>query len=329
MIQRAKGTPKAIKIHNLSLPEFFASYGTEEQCRKHFESIKWPNGFVCPVCGGTHATYYGVKQIYECTSCRHQTSLKAGTIMENSKLSLHQWLLMMYLMACTINGTSAAELHRQVGIGYTAAKLNARKIKVAMSQRNLIYLLKGAVGMDEIFIGSPTKEAKRGLGTEKQQVIVLLSLKNGLFPNYLRLVPVVDATTITTSNVLLENVKIGSSLYGDGKTTYPSLRSHYKVTMEVNNYKEHPDQHQWINTVIFNLKSFLQGTYHGIEKKYLRLALAEFEWRFNRRSLGRHKIDAITRTVVGSRGITHRALVKMFSSVDDQLFRGQLLVPEL
>ena len=208
-------------------------------------------------------------------------------------------------MACTINGTSAAELHRKVGIGYTAAKLNARKIKVAMSQRNLIYLLKGAVGMDEIFIGSPMKEAKRGLGTEKQQVVVLLSLKNGLLPNYLRLVPVVDATTITTSNVLLENVKIGSSLYGDGKTICPSLRSHYKVTMEVNNYKENPDQHQWINTVISNLKSFLQGTYHGIEKKYLRLALAEFEWRFNRRSLGRHKMDAITRAVVGSRGITH------------------------
>lgn len=243
MIQRAKGTPKAIKIHNLSLPEFFERYGTEEQCRKHFESIKCPNGFVCPVCGETHTTYYGVKQIYE----------------------------------CTINGTSAAELHRQVGIGYTAAKLNARKIKVAMSQRNLIYLLKGSVGMDEIFSGSPTKEAKRGLGTDKQQVVVLLSLKNGLFPNYLRLVPVIDATTITTSNVLLENVKIGSSLYGDGKTTYPSLRSHYKMTMEVNNYKEHPDQHQWINPVISNLKSFLQGTYHGIEKKYLRLALAEFE----------------------------------------------------
>ena len=99
--------------------------------------------------------------------------------------------------------------------------------------------------------------------------------------------------------------------------------------MEVNNYKENPDQHQWINTVISNLKSFLQGTYHGIEKKYLRLALAEFEWRFNRRSLGRHKMDAITRTIVGSRGVTHRSLVKMFASVDDQLFRGQLLVPEL
>jgi len=46
----------------------------------------------------------------------------------------------------------------------------------------------------------------------------------------------------------------------DRKITYPSLCSHYKVTMEANNYKNNQDQHQWINTVISNLKSFLQGT---------------------------------------------------------------------
>jgi len=118
-------------------------------------------------------------------------------------------------MSCTINGTSASELYRQVGIGYTAAKLNARKIKVTMSQRNLIYLLKGSIGMDDIFIGSPSKDEKRGLGTDKQQVVVLFSLKNGRFPKYLRLVSVVDATAIISSNVLLENVQIGCSLHGD------------------------------------------------------------------------------------------------------------------
>ena len=49
---------------------------------------------------------------------------------------------------------------------------------------------------------------------EKQKVIILLSLKNGLFLNNLFLVPVVDATIIISANVMLKNVRIGSLLYG-------------------------------------------------------------------------------------------------------------------
>ncbi|WP_043907285.1 transposase, partial [Xanthomonas hortorum] len=36
----------------LSMPEFFASYGTEAKCYRALYKWRWPQGFRCPVCAG-------------------------------------------------------------------------------------------------------------------------------------------------------------------------------------------------------------------------------------------------------------------------------------
>ena len=35
----------------MSMPEFIAQYGTEEQCAAALEQTRWPDGFRCPRCG--------------------------------------------------------------------------------------------------------------------------------------------------------------------------------------------------------------------------------------------------------------------------------------
>jgi len=50
----------------------------------------------------------------------------------------------------------------------------------------------------------------------------------------------------------------------------------------------------WINTLLGNVKSAMQGTYHAIQSKHLPRYLAEFEYRFNRR----FKLDAIVTRLV-------------------------------
>ncbi len=72
----------------LSLPGFLARYGGEAQCEQALESARWPQGFVCPQCAGTahcRCERHGSKY-RQCLACRHQTSLRPGTVMENSKL---------------------------------------------------------------------------------------------------------------------------------------------------------------------------------------------------------------------------------------------------
>lgn len=101
----------------LSLPAFLKRYGTESQCEQALEQARWPAGFVCPHHAGTrHSRFqHGPTTYWPCASCRHQTSLRAGTVFDNSKLSLRIWLLAMYLLSQSKTNPSALELMRPLG----------------------------------------------------------------------------------------------------------------------------------------------------------------------------------------------------------------------
>ncbi len=70
----------------------------EEAARKHFEAIRWPNGPVCPQCGGSDRVRpYGGKSMgpgwYHCNDCRRKFTATMGTLYERSHIPLHKWLL--------------------------------------------------------------------------------------------------------------------------------------------------------------------------------------------------------------------------------------------
>jgi ribosomal protein L37AE/L43A len=82
----------------LSLPAFLVQYGSEGQCERALEAARWPDGFVCPRCAGKGCSkFYRHRQAYwQCSQCRHQSSLRSGTVFEHSRLPLRSWLLAMY-----------------------------------------------------------------------------------------------------------------------------------------------------------------------------------------------------------------------------------------
>ena len=90
-----------------SLMQFMDEYGTEEKCREALFRWRWPNGFVCPRCSQTVHCRVQSRGLYQCSGCRHQVSLTAGTILASTKLPLRTWFLAMYLMTQTKNGISA------------------------------------------------------------------------------------------------------------------------------------------------------------------------------------------------------------------------------
>src|SRR4051812_1305135 len=75
----------ASRVRGLGEAEFQAAYGTEERCRTAVEELRWPEGFVCPVCGGRQGTRLSTRPKIQCTSCRHQASSTAGTIFASTK----------------------------------------------------------------------------------------------------------------------------------------------------------------------------------------------------------------------------------------------------
>nr|WP_237651234.1 transposase [Xanthomonas translucens] len=78
----------------LSIPAFLSRYGSEAQCVEALVQARWPDGFVCPQCGHSHASRFerGRQHLWQCARCRVQTSLTAGTPMADTKLPLRVWL---------------------------------------------------------------------------------------------------------------------------------------------------------------------------------------------------------------------------------------------
>ena len=260
--------------------EFQCKYSTDEACREKLFEKRFPDGFICPVCGCTE--YYTIKKrnTCQCKSCRHQTSVTAGTVMHRSHLPLTTWFWAIYLCVTDKRGISAVQLSRNLGIGYETAWYLLARIRKAMGQRNEEYQLSGIVEMDDAYIGGPSHNGKRGRGTDKTKIVVSLSKSPDGVPFFVRMKVVEDLKHDTIQGVADEVVKNGSNVESDGASAYANL-SGVNVTAKP---FEVGDLH-WLHVVISNLKTFLLGTYHGRCTKFQNY-LDEFCYRFNRRMNG-------------------------------------------
>ena len=72
----------------LAMAEFTASYGTEEQCREALVKWRWPEGFACPHCASRRYSYCNPRHQFQCTACKVQTSVRAGTLFHKSRTPL-------------------------------------------------------------------------------------------------------------------------------------------------------------------------------------------------------------------------------------------------
>ncbi len=84
----------------LSLNEFLNKYGTEPQCEAALEKARWPRGFICPGCHSTRhcVVWHGRAKTFQCSCCRRQITLRAGTIFHGSKLPLTTWFQAIYFL---------------------------------------------------------------------------------------------------------------------------------------------------------------------------------------------------------------------------------------
>jgi len=65
---------------------------------------------------------------------------------------------------------------------------------------------------------------------------------------------------------------------------YPQLKSQgYTHERILSSEPEAEEKFRWVHTLISNAKSFIAGTFHGLDKKHLQAYLDEFCYRFNRR----------------------------------------------
>ncbi|SCW81904.1 Transposase zinc-ribbon domain-containing protein, partial [Paenibacillus tianmuensis] len=151
----------------MTLKRFQEKFHSDDACREHLFQIRWTNGFCCPKCEHTAFYFLETRKLYQCTRCKHQASVTAGTIMHKSHTPLLTWFWAIFLVAHDKRGVSAVFLSRELEISYPTAWLLLHKIRKAMGDRDAHYQLAGLVELDDAFFGAPTEGGKRGRGTDQ------------------------------------------------------------------------------------------------------------------------------------------------------------------
>lgn len=294
--------------------DFFTTFTTEEACERHLMQARWPDGMPCLQCGKKEF-YPRLKdrRAYQCKSCKFFNRPTAGTIFHRTHTALLEWFVAIFLVAFDKRWLSALLLSEELGLHYRTAWDMLSRMRRAMAKRDAAYKLKGYVEIDEMFIGSPSEAKKRGRGTEKTPVLVAVSYtpiegKNEV-TGFAKLQAVDAITEATILTFVKAQVEPGSTIRTDGLSVYPVLERHgFKHDREpVLKRKAHlvlPHVH----TFISNLRSFVQGTHHGLSETHLQQYLDEFCYRFNRRHRRGEMFDRLLRACLEQKEVPHSAL---------------------
>lgn len=102
---------------DLNMASLVAIFADEDAAREFLEARRWPDGPVCPHCGGegyaltakSTSKRPGRKGLKKCKACRKQFTVRIGTVFEESKIPLRKWLL---AIAMIVLGSSPCESAR-------------------------------------------------------------------------------------------------------------------------------------------------------------------------------------------------------------------------
>ncbi|MCY4413255.1 MAG: IS1595 family transposase [Caldilineaceae bacterium] len=131
----------------LSVFEFFEMLPDEQSAIEFIESVRWPDGVVCPRCKSARAKKIANQKRYNCNDCRRQFSVRTGTVFENTRIPLRKWLYALYMIQTARKGISSIQLSKELGITQKAAWFMLHRIREAMDPG--LELLTGEVEVDE------------------------------------------------------------------------------------------------------------------------------------------------------------------------------------
>ena len=283
------------------------------------EARVWPNGPLCPHCGGFEriskmkgkSTRIGA---YKCYQCRKPFTVKVGTVFEASHVPMRHWLQAMFLLASSKKGISSNQLARTLGCTLKTAWFISHRIREAMKIVGAEPL--GGAGKiiesDETYWGpksadrDPRMKARRkGRPGHGSKAKILTLVERG---GQARSFKMDDFKSDTVRRVLLANASPLSRLMTDEGTTNAigkHFAKHETVKHGADEYARGDVSTNTVEGFFSVFKRGMRGTYQHCQEKHLHRYLAEFDFRYNNRvALGvgdEERAERALKGIVGKR----------------------------
>jgi transposase-like protein len=278
-------------------------------------NLRWPDGVCCPRCGSTRVRFIQTRSVWECREIHtaRRFSIKTGTIMEESPLSLDKWLCAIWLEANAKNSISSYEVKRALGITQKSAWFMQQRVRLAMQNGDFFKKLTGEVEVDETFIGGKArnmhagKRNAKGRGAAGKAVVMGLLERHGEVRTF-----VVDNTS---RKKLLPNVRAhvekGTQVFTDALASYTGLAPEY-----VHSVIDHAECYAKGNVHTNGLENYwslfkrcIKGTHISVEPFHLFRYLDAEAFRFNSRKAkdGGRFLKVLGQ--VGGKRLTYKSLI--------------------
>ena len=274
----------------LSMTQFLERYGSDDRCEAALIASRWPEGFACPACDSRpNSSFRREGRLYfQCSACRHQCSVISGSIFEATKLPLTRWFLAMHLLTQSKNNVAALELMRHLGVCYKTAWLVKHKLMEVMREREDSRVLDGRVEIDDAYLGGELAGGKSGRGSQNKVpfIAAVQTTPDGRpqFACFAQQPFTIEAVAAWAAKSLAPSATVVT----DGLWCFGGVKligaEHERVVTGGGAASSKLPQFKAINTLLGNLKTALNGTYHAFDfAKYAHRYLAEAQYRFNRR----------------------------------------------
>ncbi len=297
------------KPENISLYQFFERFPNEESARVYFEKKRWNDQIVCPHCGSekTSECKNHKPMPYRCKSCRKHFSVRTGTVLAESRLPLHKWLMAMYMLTTARKGISSVQMAKELGITQKSAWFLAQRIRECWfgkdSDSDRSDKLEGIVEVDETYVGGKNKgmhahKRKQHTRFSNKQIVLGMRERNGNVRAFH-----MEKNDRSMAAPIHKHVEKGSIVMTDSAAVYNHLSKsyeHHSVNHSVGEYVRGQAHTNGIESFWALLKRGHYGIYHYMSPKHLHRYVNEFSFRHNTREFG--TMDFISATLTRAIG---------------------------
>ncbi|MDP4588781.1 MAG: hypothetical protein NWS86_11445 [Flavobacteriales bacterium] len=247
------------------------------------KSIREQHGLVCERCGNNRFSWLSRISHWQCNHCRKRISLKKGTFMEHSNMTVYDWLKLIFIMVDHKQSLAAMSARRTCGFRrYETTWYMMHRVRKFMADYNFQLYKSGVFGQDLIHEIKTRIRISSSKVKKQNRQVSLLPQRIPTPGSYGVSVMVLIASRgmQCEKNEFCKEKEHARYRY---KNLISNLHLRYHE-FQIITKKGSPPVQMWARNVLSNVERKLFGTHFTVSSLHLQLYLEEFTFKYFRRN---------------------------------------------